>query len=585
MLTAERGQQLREQLAAGDDPLLERYFGDVVTQAEEYASQKPLNKVLHMGRMCWLAEEVLNRSMCLGLAWLLGDREDLGRAGVAQLLSAARFDDWCPGHGLDYCGMSAAVGVGLDWLDALIEPDERTEIVTALREKGLEVGLEQYTREKGPHWMNWILREYNWNQVCNGGQILGALAVADELPELAGPVVDHAVRALPVAMASYAPEGVWGEGVNYWHFGTRFAAMAISTLESALGSDFGLTEVEGLSNTGRTVALTTGPTDLVTCFADSSEREQRRPMAEMFWLADRFGDDLLADWEHETLESNPAGPEHLLWYVPRPSDPPGRPLDACFRGPTDLVSMRSRWGDEQAVFIVVKSGFNRCNHAHMDVGSFELDALGVRWIEDLGKESYELKGYWDRHKDEGRRWTYFRLGSLSHNVPLLNESNQLLDAATDVTRFRTEPGDAAVVMDLSSAYPAAKMHRGFALLPGRRSVLVQDEWTLGEPGEICFNFLTRAEVKTREDGITLRRDGQTVEVRILGGREVRIESAPAKPEPPEMPNEGVSRVRILADAPVGESTLAVQFVPHWPDGKAEGDLEIVPLVDWPGRAV
>jgi hypothetical protein len=308
-------------------------------------------------------------------------------------------------------------------------------------------------------------------------------------------------------------------------------------------------------------------------------------MAEMFWLAGRFGDALVAEWEHETLESNPAGPEHLLWYVPRPSDPPARPLDACFRGPTDLASMRSGWDDEQALFVVAKSGFNRCNHAHMDVGSFELDALGVRWVEDLGKESYELKGYWDRHKDEGRRWTYFRLGSLSHNVPLLDESNQLLDAATDITRYRSEPDDAAVVMDLSSAYPAAKMHRGIAMLPGRRSVLVQDEWTLDEPGEICFNFVTRAEVEPREDGITLRRDGRTVELRILVGREVRIDSAPARPEPPEMPNEGVTRVRILADAPAGSTTLAVQFLPNWPDGKAEGDLEIVPLVDWPGRAL
>ncbi len=589
MLTAQRATELRDRLAAGDDPLLGRYFDDVVTQAETFAAEGPLEKRLEMGRMCWLSEEVLRRSMSCGLAWLLGGRDDLGRAGVDQLLTAARYDDWCPGHGLDYCGMAAAVGVGLDWLDALIEPGERQEIVAALREKGLEVGLAQYTSEKGPHWMNWVLREYNWNQVCNGGQIIGALALADERPELAGSIVDHATRALPVAMASYAPEGVWGEGVSYWHYGTRFAAMAVSALESALGTDLGLADVAGLANTGRTIALTTGPTGLVTCFADSGEREPRRPMAEMFWLADRFGDDMLAEWEHETLEDNPAGPEHLLWYVPRPSDPPRRPTDVCFRGPTDLAALRSSWEDDEALYVVTKSGFNRCNHAHMDVGGFELDALGVRWVEDLGKESYELKGYWNRHEDDARRWTYFRLGSLSHAVGLLDGRNQLLDAETDIIRFRTEPDDAAVVMDLSSAYPAParRMHRGIAMLPGRRSVLVQDEWVLDEPADVTFNFVTRAAVDANEeqDTLFLRSDARTLELKVVASAEVRMEIAPARPEPPEMPNEGVTRVQIILAAPAGEQTLAVQFLPHWPDGRVEGDLEIVPLADWPGRAM
>jgi hypothetical protein len=41
---------------------------------------------------------------------------------------------------------------------------------------------------------------------------LGALAIADEQPGLAGEILHAAIASVPLAMRRFAPDGAWGEG-------------------------------------------------------------------------------------------------------------------------------------------------------------------------------------------------------------------------------------------------------------------------------------------------------------------------------------------------------------------------------------
>ncbi len=109
------------------------------------------------------------------------------------------------------------------------------------------------------------------------------------------------------------------------------------------------------------------------------------------------------------------------------------------------------------------------------MGNFELDALGIRWIRDLGSDNYNLPGYWDGRRG-GRRWNYYRLNSKSHSVPLLDGEDQDPLAISKFTRFETERSSAFVLVDLTSAYKksAKKVARGGASLENRRALLVQD---------------------------------------------------------------------------------------------------------------
>ena len=121
---------------------------------------------------------------------------------------------------------------------------------------------------------------------------------------------------------------------------------------------------------------------------------------------------------------------HLVWYAAKPpARAARRQLDYYFRGPVEVVTMRSAWDDPNALFVGIKAGYNQVNHGHLDLGNFELDALGVRWARDLGSENYNLPGYWEG-KRGGQRWSYYRLNSASHNVVMLGGKHQ--DAAGEI---------------------------------------------------------------------------------------------------------------------------------------------------------
>src|SRR5690606_2858452 len=89
----------------------------------------------------------------------------------------------------------------------------------------------------------------NWNQVCNAGFVLAALALAEEEPSLAREVIAGVRETLPYAMAAYEPAGAYPEGPVYWGYGTRFNILILAALESALGQDFGLGRRPGFDRT------------------------------------------------------------------------------------------------------------------------------------------------------------------------------------------------------------------------------------------------------------------------------------------------------------------------------------------------
>jgi hypothetical protein len=232
------------------------------------------------------------------------------------------------------------------------------------------------------------------------------------------------VQSLPRALKSYGPDGAWGEGPGYWSYATHYTAYGLAALQSALGKDFGLLRTKGLAEAGNFPVYTTGPTGYYLNLADVGERSSRRPMPCMFWLARTFDNPLYAEAEHAELARRTARPQHVVWYVPPPQKAPvARDLDRRFRGPVEVAVFRSVWDDPEALWVGVKAGYNQVNHGHLDLGNFELDALGVRWARDLGSDNYNLPGYWSKGRG-GTRWSYYRLNSKSHSVPLLNGEDQ-----------------------------------------------------------------------------------------------------------------------------------------------------------------
>ncbi len=559
------------------DKVLQKCIKDVIERADGYMKKPMLTHRLIGPRLLHVSRECVSRVYALGLAYRWTGREKYAKKAVENMLAVCAFKDWNPSHFLDTAEMSHAIGVGYDWLYSYMDVSTREKIKAGLIKNGLEEGLIAYKK------LWWARSEHNWNQVCNGGLIAGALAIAESDPKYAEQIVSLAVKSLPLAIKTYGPDGAWGEGPGYWHYASRYTAYGLTALETALGTDFGLLQIKGLAEAGNFPIYMTGPTGLYLNLADSGERASRRTMPCMFWFARTFDNRLYAEAEHAELAKRSASPEHVVWYVPVPrGKPTARDLDRMFRGPVEVAVFRSAWDDADALFVGVKAGYNQVNHGHLDLGNFELDALGVRWARDLGSDNYNMPGYWDR-KRAGKRWSYYRLNSKSHNVPLLRGEDQDPYAKSSITKFETNKSAPFAIIDLTSAYEkfAKKTTRGIAMLGGRRAVLVQDEFEIKKPCELAWGMTTDAEIATKKGGgalLTLKGKKLTATILSPAGAEFTVESA--KQKPPEKKNAGVSRLMLRLPNAKGNVRLAILLSPKWNDAKSVKKVELKPLSRW-----
>jgi hypothetical protein len=548
--------QLQQRIAA--DPQLDSWQTKLRERAGQILGAPPSRYEIPDGlRLLDTSRRVVGRVYTLGLLYRLEGKAAYAQRAWQELAAAARFPDWNPRHFLDTAEMTHAFAIAYDWLYDTWTPDQRALLRQAMVEKGLKPALELY-RARG--W--WTQARHNWNQVCNGGIALGALALAEEEPGLAGEILEAALKSLQLAMAEFAPDGAWKEGPGYWDYATSYNVILLAGLQTALGTDFGLSAINGFGATGLFPIYLTGPLGRTFNYADGGDQAIRAP--QMFWLARRFNQPVYAWFERQAARPNPLD---LLWNDPRGAGPASSrlPLDKYFHG-AEVALLRSEWENPQALFVGFKAGDNKANHSHLDLGSFVFDALGARWAMDLGADNYNLPGYFG-----GQRFHYYRLRAEGHNTLVLNPDSgpdQNPAAAARLIRFESEPAKAFAIADLTPAYQKGvrQVWRGIAL-PGRNQLLVQDEIQSPQPVELWWFMHTPASIVMAGDGraATLQQAGGQLRAEILSPAEASFEIRQAQPLPssphPERQanNENVRKLAIHL-AGITDCRLAVRLV-------------------------
>ena len=617
ILTEERMAEIRRE--AANDPLLAKAIQDVINRADWLCKQPPLTYEKKGIRLLQVSRDCLERVYTCGLAWRLTARPAYADKVRQDLLTVSAFDDWNPEHFLDTAEMSHAVGIGYDWLYGYLSAADRAAIKAGLLRNGLGAGLAAYRGEKtysgsvGGHAVQvnlwWPQSEYNWNQVCNGGLIIGALAVAESDPQYAATILPAALKSLPLALASYEPDGAWGEGLGYWVYATEYTVYTLAALQSALGTDFGLADRHGLAQAGWYPLYSSGAQRVTFNYADHHEIGRRWRIPSLYWLARRYGQPAFAAAESEVLrlkdqEAAQAGATDVIWYWSPTNAPQPLALDKYFGGHVEVAFLHGSWDDPRAIYVGCKAGDNQVNHGHLDLGNFVMDALNVRWARELGNENYDLPNFWDMHRG-GKRWDYYRQGSRSHNVILLDNANQDPLAKAKMIRFRGDtngvggasakppgpppgPGNPSiaagpyVVVDLTEAYRPAATNavRGIALVDGRRAVLVQDELALAKPCEVAWGMTTDARITVDGALATLAVDSKRLHARILAptGAVFTVESA--EQAPPLAANKGVSRLTARLPQQTGAVTVAVLLSPVWTNGQETVTAGVTPLSGW-----
>ncbi len=587
LMTAAEGEAVRGRIA--HDKTAAAVFAAVRADADALLDSPPVVYKKDGKRLLSVSREALARVLCLAFVHRMTDDPKYAARALAEMEAAAGFSDWNPSHFLDTAEMAAALAIGYDWLYPLLSPEQEGMIRRAILDKGIHPSFEG---KRG-----WITGNNNWNQVCHGGMVFGALALLEREPELAEKVVTRALNGLPYAMDVVAPDGVYPEGPSYWEYGTTYNVLLIAALESALGTDFGLKRHPGFRETGAYPLLMTGPTGGVFGFSDSGQTGSLSPA--VFWFARENKDPGLAWANHQRLRDmlakDGAGrgsrflPLLLVWWDGKPAAEPRQPLAWKGEGINPVAVFRTSWTDPNAAFLAVKAGTPAANHGHMDIGSFIYEADGIRWAVDLGAESYgklEARGMgiWDRRQGSDR-WRIFRYHNISHNTLTVDGAEQVVEARADFTRFSERKTRA--VMDLSAVYGGrlARAERGFTLLPDGR-VLLQDEITAGDaPARVRWAMTTPGEVAETAPGrALLTKDGKQLRVEVLSRPDAVMETFATDPPPNEWdtPNPGTRQIGFHTDLAPGESsTLAVLLTPGSAGAPSAPGLE--PLAEWPGR--
>ncbi|SFL11749.1 heparinase II/III domain-containing protein [Falsiroseomonas stagni] len=541
------------------EPAGRRWRTTLLRDADGLLARPPAERRFEARRPVLLptSRDILRRTEALGVAFLLTADPRYAARLAAEMRAAAAYPDWNPSHFLDVAEMTTAFALALDWCHAAWPEADRAMARDAIIAKGLRPGLDGFRSRAF-----WTRVTHNWALVCMGGLVCGALAVAEDAPTLAAEILSLALPAARPALASYAPDGAWDEGVAYWDYATQYAVFLLAALDTALGANQGLSALPGLAEAGLFRLHLEGPTGRVFNFADGGESVRNTPA--LMWLARRYHAPAYAWLIGRAPGVTGTG---LLWYQPGGQSPAalGLPLDARFRH-VEAASLRGAWGDPAASWIAFKGGDNAANHGNLDLGTFVMEAGGERFAIDLGADDYALPGYFSA----ARRFTYYRNATAGQNTLLVDGADQPMAARAAITAFRSEPGFARAVADLSAGYPAlVSARRGIALLD-RRVMVVADEVTGSAGRRLRWQMHTRAAVALDGPAAVLRQGSAMLQARILepAGAVFTLDSA-TRP-PPENPNTGVQRLVVEA---MGAARIVVAFAP----GEAARDDQLAPI--------
>ncbi len=503
----------------------------IIRHADLLSDVPPITRQLQGRRLLGQSRCCLERLLNLSMAYQLTGETKYAERGKQEMLAVAAFSDWNPSHFLDVAEMTLAMAIGYDWMFDALDEASRGAIREAIKHKGVSLPFE--TKHK-----KWVTASNNWGQVCHGGLTAGALAILEDEPELAAKTVLSAIQNVPRSMKAFAPKGSYPEGPGYWAYGTGFNVVLLATLDSVLGSDFGLSEAQGFDQTGGYPSLMTGPSGDVFNYADGGAG--RGPESALYWLAQRYdrpdwllGENARLRAEIGRFRPSDAGagrnrllPLALLWMPDSESELQDvditLPLNWQSESSTPVAVHRSSWTDPNGTFVGLKAGSPSAPHGQMDIGSFVLDADGVRWAIDLGAEGYngiESRGMnlWSAAQDSDR-WTIFRQSNSGHNTLVIDGKLQVAKGDAKIVEFSDDPESPHSVADLSAVYKgqADRVRRGVSLLPSRE-VRIEDDLTGLAPGShVRWGMITRAEVGPIADAtLELQQQGQRLTLTIV----------------------------------------------------------------------
>lgn len=517
------------------DEIWAKSHNSIIQEADEIIDLPLLERIQSGRRLLKVSRECLRRTLFLAYAYRMTKNEKYADRVEEELVNVANFSDWNPSHFLDVAEMTLALAIGYDWCYGALSVPTQLKVQAAIIEKGL------YPSFNDNH-NAFLNASHNWNQVCNAGMTYGALVLYNEHKELAQKIIERSAKSIVKPMIQYAPDGGYPEGYGYWGYGTTFNVLFIDAVVKALGTDFGLNSQPGFMETGAYIQHMIGPSMKSFNFSDCGTSVNINPAS--FWFASKtqeFGniyyDKLLMQNSFEEDLNNRVLPLLMVWGAKVDFSNEQKPASNFWYsgGESPVATFRTSW-EKDAIYVGLKAGSPFVNHAHMDLGSFVMDAMGERWSMDFGAQNYnslESKGIkiWDRTQNS-QRWEVLRYNNLSHSTLSFDNKFQNVHAHADITKQSKLTEFLAAQTDISEAYEGqvVKAVRSIAI-ENENMVIVKDEIiNNNKASTMQWRMLTPGQVKAQgKDFFVLEQKGKTLTLKVMNANGIELKTWSTQP--------------------------------------------------------
>jgi hypothetical protein len=535
ILTPAIEKRIKQKLKA--DPLVKNYFQYLKKEADLILEKPLLERELEGFRLLFVSREMVERMTILCMVYRLEKDPEILKRIDAEINAVCNFSDWNPQHFLDVAEMSFGVALAVDWAGG----DLPKETVALAKKSLIGKGINESFNEENPR-MFWINSSNNWNAVCHGGMVAASLVVADINPELAAKTISRALEKLPNSLKEYAPDGVYPEGPGYWGYGTSYTVIAASVLESALGTDFGISQSPGFLKSADFYLQTVAPSGEYFNFADSDGSINGGSKVLLTWFAAKTGDAL---YFRKEFYENPeeagrfAGPA-LVWLAQYSQEKKSELQKNWHgRGANPVAVFRGDQNDSNKFYLAAKGGKAQLSHGNMDAGSFVFELHGVRWVIDPGNQRYYLLNKIGfnlaGHCQECPRWTLLTKKNQGHSTITVNDERFDVSAKAEITNFKAGVKP-EVTIDMTRLYfdNLNSLQRRF-IKENNQSVLIEDEFEINDSTKnITWGLMTVADVIPSENGAILKQDGKELHISIFEPEGIKFSVIALDPPPLEI---------------------------------------------------
>ncbi|MCQ2183915.1 MAG: heparinase II/III-family protein [Bacteroidales bacterium] len=458
-------------LKGGEEALIEKRIEEnqdlrnlhtkIINRADGYISDIPSVYNISTGgvreQLLYVSRAALNYLLSFSYAYRMTLDKKYLEAAQTELKAVCTFPDWHPAHYLDMGEMATGVAIAYDWLYSALDEDIRALCEQALEHYALDTF---YDKKNVTRW--WYQVNNNRNQVCSTGLYLAAMVLRNLIPEKCNEVMPLMAASVKVAVDGYDPDGNYMEGTGYWSYGTSWQALLNYAMETnGIVPYYG---GNGFLQTPHFLLHMKGPSGDYFNYNDGGS-ECDLEVAQFYFAQWQKNTNLLW-WELKAIKDDFKQTNRLL------------PLALCFaknmtlttinppteltwygKGTTPVYSTRLSWSNPQAAWFAIKGGFANTSHAHMDGGSFVYEVGGVRWVIDLGGESYTalVNAGIDQGSlaQDSPRWDVLAYCNSSHSGLRLDDERYLVAGKASILSVHDDSERRGVLMNLSPLFAKA----------------------------------------------------------------------------------------------------------------------------------